>query len=116
MAFTVSLTVDLLKHRLLAVKRVIKKLPADYFVEKHKKELALFNPGQNLSALPSFCHICGFSMAELILENNWSIRACSATGFKHILNNPRFDRWQKDIFMHNTKSLVAVEEGENDQK
>ena len=95
MAFTFSLTVDFLKHRLLAADRIIKKLPTDYFVEKNKKELALSHPEQNLLALPSFCHICGYSMAELILENGWSIRACSATGFKHILNNPNFYSWQK---------------------
>jgi hypothetical protein len=97
MAFTFSLTVELLKHRLLGVNRALKKLPADYFVEVHKKELALSNSGQKLSSLPSFCHICGFSMAELILDNGWSITACSASGLKKILNNPNLVRWQKII-------------------
>jgi hypothetical protein len=97
MAFNFSLMVDLLQHRLLAAKRTIKNLPADYFVEKHKKELSLSNSEQSLATLPSFCHICGFSMAELILDNNWSIRACSATGLKNIINNPNLNIWQKSI-------------------
>jgi len=97
MAFTFSLTVGLLKHRLLFANRVMNRLPAEYFVEKHKKDLALLSPGQSFSVLPSFCHICGFSMAELILENGWSIRSCSATGFKKVINNPSLNRWQKII-------------------
>ena len=97
MAFFLPLAVDLLKHRLLAANRAFNKLPRDYFVEKHKKELTPANSEKSLSALPSFCHICGFSMAELILDNNWSIRACSATGFDHLVENSNLNQWQKNI-------------------
>ncbi len=98
MAFTFSLTVDWFKHRLLGANRVIKSLPADYFVEKHP----------NLSALPYLCHICGFSMAELILDSGWSIRSCSATGFKHILDNPQFYNWQNSFFGGDRNDLSTI--------
>ena len=97
MAFDFSLTVDLFKHRFLAANRAMRKLPVDCFVEKQNRELAQLAAGQKLMALPSVCHICGYSMAELILDNDWSIRACSATGFKHILNNPNANAWQKSV-------------------
>ena len=95
MAFSLSLAVDLFKHRLLAAKRIFKNLPADYYVEQNKKHN--FVGAQKISALPSVCHICGFSMAELLLDNNWSIKTCSATGFKNILNNPQLAVWQKSL-------------------
>ena len=97
MAFTFPLMADLLKHRLLALKRAIKNLPADYYVEEQKRRLAKSSSGQKLFVLSSVCHICGFSMAELMLDNNWSIRACSATGFRHIINNPCLNTWEKSV-------------------
>jgi hypothetical protein len=97
MAFSFSLAVDLCKHRLLAVKRMVRNLPANHYLEMHKKHLPESQQGIRILAMTPVCHICGFSMAELILDNNWSIRACSATGFRHILNNPKLDSWGKTL-------------------
>lgn len=96
MAFTFSLTFDWLKHRLLAVSRVLNKLPNDYFVEKYKKAGVKLSPVKNMDDLSCLCPICGFVMAEMILAQGWSIRACSAKGFAKILENQDFDRWRSN--------------------
>jgi hypothetical protein len=81
-----SLTLDWLKHKLLAAKRVLKGLPADYFISQYKQQSININKERvsDLSALPQLCNICGFSMGEMKLTAGWSIRACSASGFKRI--------------------------------
>lgn len=38
---------------------------------------------------PLFCKQCGFAMASLPISADLTLEACSATGLKGLVNNPR---------------------------
>lgn len=89
MAFTIPLTFDWLKHRLLAVARILYCQNILYFINKNPALTQIKNEDNTYI----LCPICGFSMAELALTDGWSVRACSATGFNQIIDNPNVDQW-----------------------
>ncbi len=111
MAFTFSLTFDWLRHRMLAATRILRRLPIDYFMEKYKKSALNLSLVKNKDNLPCLCPICGFAMAELILAQGWSIRACSAKGFAKILENQGFDRWRSDTCNSSILTLADPNSG-----
>src|ERR1700722_14568421 len=106
MPFMLPSSIDWFKHRLSAVSRLLQQRQADYFLDYYKSiKLTAFKDtiGATLT-----CPICGFFMAELILEQGWSVRACSAVGFKQIIDNPEFSHWFKNLIKDNSSDLLVV--------
>jgi len=104
MPFTLSLTFDWLRHRLVAAKGALYGRKSDYFVKDTVNLTTLTKP----DGTPLLCPICGFAMAELMLSQGWSVKACSANGFKNIIGNAEFDSWQKDVIDKQQANEAAV--------
>lgn len=88
MPFTIPLTINWFKHRVYALERILYSHSPDHFINK----ISVLRPVQESNKYIR-CPICGYSMAELILSNNWSVKACSATGFKNIIDSHDFACW-----------------------
>jgi hypothetical protein len=101
MAFTVPLMFEWLKHRLYATQRIILRRHALYFVEQSPSLIVLKDNYDKYI----LCPVCGFAMANLELKDAWSARACSATGFKNILNNQIFDKWLAEIIKNKQTAI-----------
>lgn len=95
MPFALPSTYGWLKHRLLAARRMFYRLKSNYFIEQYKNSQLI--PLTDKADSPLLCPICGFSMAELVLNQGWSVRACSATGFQDILANNSIGLWQINL-------------------
>ncbi len=93
MAFTIPLTFAWISHRLLAVRRILFRQNPIYFIDKRPALTQIKNTNNTYI----LCPICGFFMAELALKNDWSVRACSATGFDQIIGSAKFEQWLTEI-------------------
>ncbi len=106
MPFTLPSSFDWFKHRLLIVSRQWRQLNADYFVDYYKSiKLRVVKDAAGIS---STCPICGFFIAELVLEHGWSVRACSAVGFRQIIDNPQFSHWYENLRKEDSSDLPIV--------
>lgn len=92
MPFHIVESVTNAAHRSLALIRVIGRLDVQHYIaEKNKAGLQvkpLMDKGNKLRK----CHLCGFALATLDFNDQWSMQSCSATGFKEI-KQPGFAAW-----------------------
>ncbi len=78
MPFTLPSIMSWLKHRVLGFQRILSRMQSNHFLARNANLTQLMD----LDGEALFCPICGFSMAELLLEQGWSAWGCSATALK----------------------------------
>lgn len=92
MPFNLRETIFGSRHFCLGICRRLSKRSAMFYLDRLRKSGLSLNLSQSEKNI-AICNICGYAIAEVQLEENWIMQACSATGFKTILKTARFNSW-----------------------
>jgi hypothetical protein len=93
MPFTIFESVSNAAHRSLALVRIIGSFDVQHHIAKKNKAGLKLEAVLDKSGKPRTCQLCGFALATLELNEQWSMQSCSATGFKQIGKGPGFKAW-----------------------
>lgn len=96
MPFTLKETIGGLNHLRFRWQRKLFNQPVDLYLGPAAQE-QLVRPAMLPDGRMEVCWICGFALARLTLQNEWTLETCSATGLKHVLRNKGLDEWSKTL-------------------
>jgi hypothetical protein len=97
MPFNCLETVSNTAHRGLTLLRIGFGLNPEHFIAILRQAGLDLQTAKDANGRTRLCQLCGFALAYCQLNEQWSMEACSATGFKEIKNQPAFADWLKRL-------------------